>query len=67
MGLLEDELKLYLFVIFYLNKNQIINYLKEQSFIEIGAQWMHGTENNPVYDIGVSLDAIDESVGKKNI
>ncbi|RMZ99363.1 spermine oxidase [Brachionus plicatilis] len=36
----------------------------QKSFIEFGAQWMHGTENNPVYDIAVSLDAIDESIDK---
>ncbi|CAF0978123.1 unnamed protein product [Brachionus calyciflorus] len=34
----------------------------QKSFIEIGAQWMHGTVNNPVYDIAVSLNAVDNSV-----
>ncbi|CAF0706862.1 unnamed protein product [Brachionus calyciflorus] len=33
----------------------------QNSFIEIGAQWMHGTVNNPVYDIALSLNAVDTS------
>ncbi|CAF0888908.1 unnamed protein product [Brachionus calyciflorus] len=36
----------------------------QKSFIEIGAQWMHGTENNPVYDIAASIDAVDDSTDK---
>ena len=38
----------------------------EKHFIEIGAQWIHGTVGNPVFDIAESLDLVDLTKGVKN-
>ncbi|CAF0978144.1 unnamed protein product [Brachionus calyciflorus] len=36
----------------------------QNSFIELGAQWIHGTKKNPIYDLTKALNLLDE---KKNV
>lgn len=32
----------------------------ENSFIEMGAQWIHGTRKNPIFELSKSLDLLDD-------
>ena len=45
------------------NKISLIFVVEEDHFIEMGAQWIHGTKENPLFKLADGLDLIDKTSG----
>lgn len=36
---------------------------KDHTYVELGAQWIHGRKGNPIYELAKQLHLVDESEG----